>query len=61
LEFKNDVKMVTGGFDQIGAALGSGVVQDGMASIGTGTMEIMQICFKRPVTDSKMMNYGYPF
>jgi len=61
LEFKNDVKIVTGGFDQICAALGSGVVQDGMASIGTGTMEIMQICFKKPVTDSKMMNYGYPF
>ena len=61
LGFKNEVKIVTGGFDQICAALGSGVVQDGMASIGTGTMEIMQICFKKPVTDSKMMNYGYPF
>lgn len=61
LGFKNDVKIVTGGFDQICAALGSGVVQGGMASIGTGTMESMQICFKKPVTDSRMMNYGYPF
>ncbi len=61
LGFRNDVKIVTGGFDQICAALGSGVVKDGMVSIGTGTMEIMQICFKKPVTDIKMMNYGYPF
>ncbi|MGZ8525055.1 MAG: FGGY-family carbohydrate kinase [Chitinophagaceae bacterium] len=61
LGFKNAIKIVTGGFDQICAALGSGVVQDGMASIGTGTMELMQICFKKPATDSRMMNYGYPF
>lgn len=59
--FKKNVKVVTGGFDQICAALGSGIIKDGMASVGTGTMELMQICFKMPISDPKMMNYGYPF
>jgi xylulokinase len=61
LGFKKDVSIVTGGFDQICAALGSGVVKDGMASVGTGTFEIMQICFTSPLNDSKLMQYGYPF
>lgn len=61
LGFAKEVKIVTGGFDQICAALGSGVVSDGMASIGTGTMEIMQICASKPVTNPEMMSYGYPF
>ncbi len=61
LGFKNDIKIVTGGFDQVCAALGSGVVMEGMASIGTGTMEAMQICFRKPCTDSRMMGYGYAF
>jgi len=61
LGFKKDVKIVTGGFDQICAALGSGVVKDGMASVGTGTFEVMQVCFSKPISDPKLMNYGYPF
>ncbi len=61
LGFKKEVKIVTGGFDQICAALGSGVVSEGMASIGTGTMEIMQVCFNKPREDKKMLSYGYPF
>ncbi len=61
LGFKKPVKVVTGGFDQICAALGSGVVRGQMASIGTGTMEVMQVCFTSPVKDKKMMDYGYAF
>jgi xylulokinase len=61
LGFKNSIRAVTGGFDQICAALGAGVVKRGMASVCTGTMELMQICFDKPVCDLKMMSYGYPF
>ena len=61
LGFKKDVAIVTGGFDQVLAALGSGIVKNGMASVCTGTMELMQVCFKQPVLNTKMMNYGYPF
>ena len=61
LGFKKDVKIVTGGFDQICAALGSGVVKEGMASVSTGTMEIMQVCFNKPSEDKKMLSHGYPF
>ncbi|MBM3700432.1 MAG: hypothetical protein FJW68_05905 [Actinobacteria bacterium] len=61
LGFKKEVSIVTGGFDQICAALGSGVIKDGMASIGTGTFEVMQICFANPLSDPKLMKFGYPF
>jgi len=61
LGFSRNVKVVTGGFDQICAALGCGVIKEGMASVGTGTMEVMHICFKKPSNDLKIMNYGYPF
>lgn len=61
LGFNKNTKIVTGGFDQICAALGSGVIKDGMASVGTGTMEIAQVCFKKPAVNKKMMQYGYPF
>lgn len=61
LGFNKVVRIVTGGFDQICAALGSGVVKNGMASVGTGTFEVMQMCFLQPVNDPKLMAYGYPF
>lgn len=61
LGFIRDVKIVTGGFDQICAALSCGVTKEGIASINTGTMEVMHVCLKEPVSDIKMMNYGYPF
>lgn len=61
LGFSRNVKVVTGGFDQICASLGCGIIKEGMASVGTGTMEVMHICFKKPSKDQKIMNYGYPF
>lgn len=61
LGFKNRVKIITGGFDQCCAALGAGVTKKGMTSIGTGTMEVMQVCFDEPIINSKIMNEGYSF
>jgi xylulokinase len=54
-------KLVTGGFDQTCAALGAGITKSGMASIGTGTMEVVHVCFNKPTMNEKMLAYGYPF
>jgi xylulokinase len=56
-----NVRLVTGGFDQACAALGSGVIRSGMASVGTGTMEVMHVCIDSPIFNNKMLMYGYPF
>lgn len=61
LGFKNKLEIVTGGFDQCCAALGAGVTENGMVSLGTGTMEVMQVCFKKPKFSKKMMDEGYSF
>jgi Sugar (pentulose and hexulose) kinases len=61
LGFKKDVKIVTGGFDQICAALGAGIVKGGMASVGTGSVESMHVCFNTPIRSSQMLSCGYPF
>lgn len=61
LGLNKGVKLVTGGFDQVCAALGAGVTRDGMASVGTGTMEVVQVCFDIPKSSKKMLQYGYAF
>lgn len=60
LGLKTDVKLVTGGLDQVCAALGAGVVKGGMASVGTGTMEVMQVCFENLKEKNKLLLSGYP-
>ena len=61
LNLDKDIKLVTGGFDQACAALGSGVIDGSMASVGTGTMEVMQVCFNQPETNRSMLLNRYPF
>jgi xylulokinase len=61
LGFKKKVSIITGGFDQNCAALGAGVVKKGMASVGTGTMEAMQVCFDKFISNKRMLSYGYSF
>ncbi|MHB1253791.1 MAG: FGGY-family carbohydrate kinase, partial [Candidatus Humimicrobiaceae bacterium] len=61
LGFKNRVKVITGGFDQCCAALGAGLTKKGIVSIGTGTMEVMHVCFEKPFFEKKMMDEGYSF
>ena len=61
LNLSKNVKLVTGGFDQACAAFGSGVIKNGMASVGTGTMEVMQVCFDEPAISKSMFSNGYPF
>jgi xylulokinase len=61
LGFKKKVSAVTGGFDQVSAALGSGVVKKGMASVGSGTVECMQVFVPKPITSETMLKGSYPF
>ncbi|MHB1275136.1 MAG: FGGY-family carbohydrate kinase [Candidatus Humimicrobiaceae bacterium] len=61
LGFKDNVKIVTGGFDQCCSALGAGITKSGMVSIGTGTVEVMQVCFDKLGYNKKMMDEGYSF
>jgi len=61
LGFKDNIKIITGGFDQSCTALGAGITKSGMVSIGTGTMEVMQVCFDKLSINKKMMNEGYSF
>lgn len=61
LGLSKDVKLVTGGWDQACAALGAGITRPGMAAVGTGTMEVMQVCFAKPSADKRMLKFGYPF
>ena len=52
---------VSGGFDQICAALGSGVTNAGIAAVGIGTVECMQVFVDKPITSYTMLKSNYPF
>ena len=52
---------VSGGFDQICAALGSGVTKAGMAAVGIGTVSCMQVIVDSPITSEAMLKSNYPF
>jgi xylulokinase len=61
LGFAKKVYGVLGGFDQICAALGSGVIKGGMAAVGIGTVECMQVIVDNPITSETMLKSNYPF
>jgi xylulokinase len=53
--------IVTGGFDQPMAALGSGVVDRGDVGVGTGSWEALVAVTDAPVLTDRMLEAGYPF
>jgi xylulokinase len=61
LGFSKKVYGVSGGFDQICAALGSGAIKAGMAAVGIGTVECMQVIVELPITSETMLKSNYPF
>jgi xylulokinase len=61
LELRSPVMLVTGGFDQAMAALGSGLLSPGEAGVGTGTWEALTIVADTPILSSAMLEAGYPF
>jgi len=48
------VLVATGGHDQACAALGSGVIQPGLAMVSTGTAEVIEVAMDSPVVDRKL-------
>ncbi|MHC4444711.1 MAG: FGGY-family carbohydrate kinase [Planctomycetota bacterium] len=44
----NELLLVSGGHDQACAALGSGVIDDGLAMVSTGTAEVMELAMSSP-------------
>lgn len=61
LGLSQSVTLVTGGFDQAMAALGSGLLTSGEAGVGTGTWEALTIVTERPILTPAMLEAGYPF
>ncbi len=51
---------VTGGHDQPVNALGGGVVSEGVAVDGLGSVECVVVAFNEPPLNEKMMNNNYP-
>ncbi len=54
-----DLKLVTGGHDQVCAAIGAGVVKEGNAVNGMGTVECITPVFNRPVINKYMLDHHY--
>jgi xylulokinase len=48
------LKLVSGGHDQACAALGSGVVQPGLAMVSTGTAEVVEVAMASPALDKSL-------
>jgi xylulokinase len=52
--------LVAGGHDQTCAALGAGVVREGLGVVSTGTAEVLSTAFNRPVLSRAMFEGFYP-
>ena len=52
--------LVTGGHDQVCAAVGAGVISEGLGVVSTGTAEVMSTAFGRPRLDEGVYRGYYP-
>lgn len=60
LGFPEPPLVVTGGHDQPANALGAGVIEDGMAVDGTGTVECVTTAYDKPILTEHMATRNYP-
>jgi xylulokinase len=51
--------VILGGHDQITAAVGAGIIKDGMAVNGIGSVDCITPVFDRLIINPKMQEYGY--
>jgi len=58
LGLKGEVLLASGGHDQACAALGSGVIRDGLAMVSTGTAEVVEVAMRTPVLSDKLREGG---
>ncbi|NJN81069.1 MAG: hypothetical protein HC802_01460 [Caldilineaceae bacterium] len=54
LGLTNRVALVSGGHDQACAALGSGVIEPGLAMVSTGTAEVVEVALPTPALDARL-------
>jgi len=54
LGLRHEVLLVSGGHDQACAALGSGVVEAGLAMVSTGTAEVVEVAMTTPALNEKL-------
>lgn len=54
LELRHELLLVSGGHDQACAALGSGVVQAGLAMVSTGTAEVVEVAMSTPALNETL-------
>jgi len=55
LNLSKDTFVVTGGHDQTCSALGAGVTEEGVAMLGSGTVECICPAFKKPIFSKTLM------
>ena len=55
-----DLILVTGGHDQMCAAVGGGIIKEGLAIDGMGTVECITPAFNKPVTNEEMLVNNFP-
>lgn len=55
-----DLMLVTGGHDQTCAAIGAGVVREGLGVVSTGTAEVLSTAFRSPALTRSMFDSFYP-
>ncbi len=60
LGLKKGTLAVTGGHDQPVNALGGGVISEGVAVDGLGSVECVTVGFNNPITNEKMLKANYP-
>jgi len=53
------VQLVTGGHDQVCAAIGGGIISEGMALYGIGTVECITPAFGAPVLNDRMLGNNF--
>ena len=51
---QSDVSLVSGGHDQACAALGSGVIEPGLAMVSTGTAEVVEVAMSSPMLSESL-------
>lgn len=58
LGLKGEVLLANGGHDQACAALGSGVIRDGLAMVSTGTAEVVEVAMRTPMLTDALREGG---
>jgi xylulokinase len=58
LGLKGEVILASGGHDQACAALGSGIIHEGLAMVSTGTAEVVEVAMASPALDPALRDGG---